>query len=125
MGLGFASQAENPSIIEAAKTLSQGKSLSPEIRSQVQSILKNEQKIRNLEYATLVGKDLRIIANANGQRNGQIFNPSELVSQAIQQKTQIQTSELVTWEELLKEKAPLPPGLTSQDALMRYTITPC
>ncbi|MGB5593809.1 MAG: chemotaxis protein, partial [Crocosphaera sp.] len=35
MGLGFASQAENPTIIEAAKTISQGQSLSPEIRTQV------------------------------------------------------------------------------------------
>lgn len=124
MGLGFASQAENPTIIEAAKTISQGQSLSPEIRTQVQSILKNEQKIRNLEYATLVGKDLRIIANANGQRNGQVFNPNELVSQAIQQKTQIRTSEFVSWEELLQKKVPLPAGLESQDALIRYTITP-
>ncbi len=124
MGLGFASQAENPTIIEATQTIGRGQSLSPQIRSQVQSILKNEQKIRNLEYATLVGKDLRIIANANGQENRQVFNPNDLVSQVIQQKTQIRTSELVSWEELVKEKAPLPAGLKSQDALIRYTITP-
>ncbi|MDJ0508166.1 MAG: methyl-accepting chemotaxis protein [Crocosphaera sp.] len=124
MGLGFASQAENPTIIEATKTLIQGQPLSPELREQVQFILSNEQKIRNLEYATLVGEDLRIIASANGQREGEVFNPNGLVTQAVEQKKQIRSSESVSWEELLQEKAPLPPGLTSQDALIRYTVTP-
>ena len=124
MGLGFASQAENPTIIEATQTLNQGKPLSPQIRRQVQSILRNEQKIRSLEYATLVGEDLRIIASANGQREGEIFNPNGLVTQAVEQKKQLRSSELVSWEELLKEKAPLPTGLTNQEALIRYTVTP-
>ncbi|MDJ0599803.1 MAG: methyl-accepting chemotaxis protein [Crocosphaera sp.] len=124
MALGFASEAEHPTIIEATKTVSQGQSLSPEIRAQLQSILKNEQKIYDLEFATLVGKDLRIIANANGQRQGETFDPQGLVTEAIKQQKQIRSSELVSWEELLKEQAPLPPGLTSQDALMRYTVTP-
>ncbi|MDJ0730855.1 MAG: methyl-accepting chemotaxis protein [Crocosphaera sp.] len=124
MALGFAAHAEHPTIIEATKTLNQGQSLSPEIRSQLQSILKNEQKIYDLEYATLVDKDLRIIANANGQRQGEVFNPHGLVTQAMQQQKQIRTSELISWQELIKEKAPLPAGLTSQDALIRYTVTP-
>ncbi len=124
MALGFASQAEHPIIIEATKTVSQGQSLSPEIQTQLQSILKNEQKIHDLEYATLVSKDLRIIANANGQRQGEIFNPQGLITKAIEQQKQIRTSELVSWDELIQEKAPLPAGLTSQDALIRYTITP-
>ncbi|ACB53539.1 methyl accepting chemotaxis protein [Crocosphaera subtropica ATCC 51142] len=124
MALGFASEAEDPTIIEASKTASQGQSLSPEIRTQLQSILKNEQKIHDLEYVTLVGKDLRIIANANGQRQGEIFNPQGLVTEAIKQQKQIRTSELVSWEELIQEKAPLPAGLTSQEALIRYTVTP-
>lgn len=124
MALGFASKVENPTIIQGSNTVSQGKSLSPELQTQLQSILKNEQKIYDLEYATLVGKDLKIIANANGQRQGETFDPQGLVTQAIQQQKQIRSSELVSWEELTQEKAPLPAELTGQDALIRYTVTP-
>ncbi|MDJ0661935.1 MAG: methyl-accepting chemotaxis protein [Crocosphaera sp.] len=124
MALGFAAQAEHPAIIEATQTISQGQPLSPEIRAQLQSILKKEQKIYDLEFSTLVGKDSRIIANANGQRQGEIFNPQGLVTEAIKQQKQIRSSELISWGELVKEKAPLPGGLTSQDALIRYTVTP-
>ncbi|WP_339390887.1 methyl-accepting chemotaxis protein, partial [Crocosphaera watsonii] len=124
MGLGATAQAEHPTIVEASKILNQGQSLPPEIRTQLESILKNDQKLYGLEFVTLVDKNSRIIANANGQRQGEVFNPQGLVSQAMKQQRQIRTSELISWQELIKEKAPLPAGLTSQDALIRYTITP-
>ncbi|MEA5508457.1 methyl-accepting chemotaxis protein [Crocosphaera sp. UHCC 0190] len=123
-GLVFSSQAENPTIIEAVKTLNQGQSLPPDVRQQINTILKNEQELRQLEYATFVGKDLRIIANGNGKNIGQTFNPNNLVSQAIEQQKQIRTNELISWDELTKAKIPLPAGITSQDALILYTITP-
>ena len=86
MGLGFTAESEHPTVVEATKILSQGQSLSPEIRSELRSILKNQQKLYNLEYATLVDKDSRIIANANSRRDGEVFNPQGLVTQATKEQ---------------------------------------
>ncbi|MDJ0579566.1 methyl-accepting chemotaxis protein [Crocosphaera sp.] len=124
MGLGATAKSEHPTIIEATKIFNQGESLSPEIRTQLESILKNEQKLYGLEYVTLVDKTSRIIANANSPRQGEIFNPQGLVTRVMAQKKQIRTSELVSLQELIQEKVPLPAGLRGQDALIRYTITP-
>ncbi|WP_448598666.1 methyl-accepting chemotaxis protein [Thermoleptolyngbya sp.] len=124
MGFGFRGQADNKAIISAAATHAAGSKLSPETEAEVTAILKNEVKARQIEYATLVGKDLRIIANANARRVGQRFDPGGLVGTVLQNPRQIKTTSTVSWAELKNENPPLPEGLSSQDALIRYTVTP-
>lgn len=124
IGFGFQGQAENTAIVTATKTAAQAKPLTPQLQQQVKEILQNEIKRRRIEYATLVGKDLRIIANGNADRKGEIFNPDNLVSQVLSNPIQIQTSEIVSWAELVKESPLLPPGLKNRDALIRYVVTP-
>ncbi|ACK67311.1 methyl-accepting chemotaxis sensory transducer with GAF sensor [Rippkaea orientalis PCC 8801] len=124
MGLDFITQADNPTIINAAVNSAKGKPLSPELRNRLKSILDSELKIRKLEYATLVGNDGRIIVNANADRAGQVFEPKKLVNQVFKNPQQLRTSEIVPWLELTLEKPLLPEGFSSQDALIRYTITP-
>ncbi len=124
MELGFASQAENPALVAATVDSTNGRPLTLAMHRQIQSILRHEIKIRKIEYATLVGKDFRIIVNANADRTGQVFNPNNLVRIALQNRGQISSSEIVSWSELKTEDPPLPGGLTNQDALIRYTITP-
>ena len=129
MGFGFRGQSDNAAIIEAAKTHATGETLDDELRSRVKEILTNEIKARNIEYATLVGKDLRIIVNGNRDRSGERFNPNNLVTAVLNRPQQIKTSEIVSWEELVKESPPL---ISRQEkiqplnnyALIRYTITP-
>ncbi|MDJ0620653.1 MAG: ATP-binding protein [Calothrix sp. MO_192.B10] len=120
MGFGFRGQSDNLAIIAAAKA---GR-LNPSLKRQVQQILQNEIQARNIEYATLVGKDLRIIVNANSDRTGEIFNPDNLVAQVLRNPQQIKTSEIISREELTKESPPLPPELKAKQLLIRYTITP-
>lgn len=123
--VGFASLAENPILVAASKQVAQGQPLKPEQQAIVKQILAKETQILNLEYATLVSKDAKIIANANpSNRVGEKFDPNNLVSQAIAQSRQISSNEIVSWGELQKEKASLPSGLNNQDALIRYTVTP-
>ena len=124
MGLGFRGQSDNNAVIEAANVYAQGKPLSSSLRSQVEAILKNEIKARNIEYATLVGKDKKIILNGNVNRAGELFDPNGLVSEVLRNPQQIQTSEIVSWQELTKESPPLPKGFKNSDALIRYTATP-
>jgi two-component system, NtrC family, sensor kinase len=124
MGFGFRGQSDNAAIIAAAKAHAISQRLDSTLQQQVKQILQNEVKAREIEYATLVGKDLRIIVNANADRIGEIFNPSNLVGEVLKNPQQIKTSEIVSWAELAKEKPPLPVGVEGYDALIRYTVTP-
>jgi methyl-accepting chemotaxis protein PixJ len=125
MGFGFRGQSDNLAIINAALIKVNGGSLTPPQRSIVRQILQNEIKARNIEYATLVGVDQRIIVNANNDRTGQEFNPNGLVSQVINNPQQIKTTEIKPWADLVKELPPLFPSLSqNQDVLIRYTFTP-
>ncbi|MGK7872473.1 MAG: methyl-accepting chemotaxis protein [Xenococcaceae cyanobacterium] len=124
MGFGFRGQADNSAIIAAAQTYASGQPLNPALQSQVKRILQNEIKRRNIEYATLVGKDLGIIVNANANRTGETFNPDNLVNQVFKYPKQWKTSSIITRIELEKESPPLPRGFAYQDTLIRYTMTP-
>ncbi len=124
MGFGFRGQSDNSAIVAASDLVAQGKPIDLQLRQQVSQILKNEVKARNIEYATLVGRDKKIIVNANADRTGQVFDPNGLVSKVLQNPKQIKTSQIVTWQELTTEKPPLPEGLKPEDTLIRYTVTP-
>ncbi|OKH56035.1 chemotaxis protein [Calothrix sp. HK-06] len=124
MGFGFRGQSDNQALIRATKFHNSSRSLNRISRSEVKQILINEVKARQIEYATLVGKDLKIIANANTDRTGEEFNPDNLVSEVLNNPKQIKASRVVSWSELSKEAPPLPTGFSNQDALIRYTITP-
>lgn len=124
MGFGFRGQSDNPSIIEAAVNYDSGKGITPGLKSEVKRILANEIKARKIEYATLVGKDSKIIVNANKERSGSEFNPENLVAEVVKNPQQIKASGTVAWSELSKEAPPLPGNFSNQDALIRYTATP-
>jgi twitching motility protein PilJ/methyl-accepting chemotaxis protein PixJ len=124
MGFGFRGQSDNLAIINAAKSYNETQTIPANLENQVKQILQNEIKAREIEYATLVGKDLKIIVNANSKRTGEEFDPNNLVSQVIINPEQIKTTEIVAWGELEKEKPPLPENFSQSDALIRYTLTP-
>lgn len=124
MGFGFRGQSDNPAIIAAAKSSNKSLFLDSNLNQEVKQILQNEIKARNIEYATLVDKNSRIIVSANANRTGEFFNPNNLVSKALKTAKQIKSSEIVSWKELQKESPPLPSGFNNQAALIRYTITP-
>ncbi|GAP98855.1 methyl-accepting chemotaxis protein [Leptolyngbya sp. NIES-2104] len=127
MGFGSRGQSDNPTIITAAKNHQRNENLAADLQSQLQQILQNEVKARRMEYATLVGKDLRIIANANKPRSKETVNNSDLlplIQQVLKDGRQVKASSVISWEELSKESPPLPDGFAKQDALIRYVVTP-
>jgi twitching motility protein PilJ len=124
MGYGFRGQSDNAAIIAAAREAAAGRIPAPETIDPVERILQNEVTARELEYATLVGRDLRIVAGANADRRGEKFDPGGLVGTVLANPRQIKTNAIVSWEELQREAPPLPEGLTEQDALIRYVLTP-
>ncbi|MBD0334722.1 MAG: GAF domain-containing protein, partial [Cyanobacteria bacterium Co-bin13] len=124
MGLGFRGQSDNRAVIDLAVAYANGRTVSPVNQEEVKRILQNEIQARQIEYATLVGKDLSIIVNANANRTGERFDPEGLVGTVLQNPRQIKASAIVSWEELQREAPPLPEGFAGQDALIRYTVTP-
>lgn len=124
MGFGFRGQSDNAAIIRAATLNNSNNGLNRNLRATLKQILQNEIKARNIEYATLVGKDLKIIASANSDRAGETFDLDGLVSQVIENGQQIKASKIVKASELTKESPPLPEGVSNEDALIRYTVTP-
>jgi twitching motility protein PilJ len=117
-------QSDNTAIIAGAIANSEGRPLPSELQNQVKRILQNEMNASQIEYVTLVGKDRRIIVNANADRSGEIFDPNGLVSQVFKTSQSVEASQVVSKAELAKESAPLPKGFANQDALIRYTVVP-
>ena len=124
MSSGFRGQAENQLIIEAATADAEGGIASEDSVAAISQILRNEVEARNIEYATLVGSDREIIASANVDRTGEIFDPGNLVSTVLQNPLQIQATDIVAWEDLQREQPPLPADFGNRSALVRYTATP-
>ena len=128
MGFGFRGQSDNAAIINAASIHDSGRNVTGGLRTQVKQILQNEIKAREIEYATLVGRDLKIVLNANRERRGQTFNPDNLVRDVIKTGQQIKASGIVSLSELTKESPPslqaLKDSFQQQNALIRYTATP-
>ncbi|MGD1906756.1 MAG: ATP-binding protein [Leptolyngbyaceae cyanobacterium] len=122
MGFGFRGQSDNTAIVEATQLHANSIPLSSDLSQQVRTILQNEIQARDIEYATLVGRDLKIIVNANTDRSGDTFNPNNLVRRVLAQGIQIKTSEYVPATELTREGAPTKP--TDPYVLIRYTVTP-
>ncbi len=124
MGSSFRGQAENFAVIQAAREYAETRSVSPGVQSQVRELLQNEVAANQIEYATLVGTDLRIISNANANRAGAKFDPQGLVGTVLTNPRQIKTSEIISIDELKNENPPLPEGFNQANALIRYVFTP-
>lgn len=124
MAFGFRGQSDNRAIVSVAKVYLAGLAISEGDQQEVKRILENEVKAREIEYATLVGNDLKIIVNANADRAGEKFDPEGLVGTVLKNPRQVKATALVKWSELEKEAPPLPEGFSGQDALIRYTVTP-
>ncbi|MEM7554549.1 MAG: HAMP domain-containing protein [Cyanobacteria bacterium P01_A01_bin.84] len=124
MGFGFRGQSDNTALIKAAKLHASNQLLDPDLKRQVKQILQNEVRARKIEYATLVGKDLKIIVNANLNRQGEIWNPNNLIREVLRDSRQIKASRIVSWSDIQRESPPLPEDFRNQNALIRYTVTP-
>ena len=123
MAAGFRGQTDNTAIINAAREYQNNGAVSPQLQERVKQILKNEVSLRQIEYATLVGMDSRIITNANANRSGEIFNPHNLVREVLDFPRLLQTNAIISWEEIEKEQ---PPQLEikDQEALMNFSFSP-
>ncbi len=124
MESGFRGQSDNTAIIEAARNYQQNRQVPATLRDTVRQILRNETEARQIEYATLIGLDKKIIVNANNNRSGEVFDPNNLVSEVVKFPRRMQTNAIISWAEIEKEKPPLPSGISDRDLLVNLSFTP-
>jgi twitching motility protein PilJ len=122
---GFRGQAENATLIDVARLYAKNEPIPPQLLARAKAILKNETNARNIEYATLLGFDQKIIASANADRQGEIFNPDDLVRLRIgyPANLDVAATAIVSKNELDKEQAPNRENVSGADALIRYVVT--
>lgn len=110
----------------------------------VQTRLVAEVNNRQIEFATLLDKDFRILVNSNRNRTGEVWNPSGVLTQlkaayALSTSTyQIKVAATLSYAELIAEMPPLfleradigspalvnkHPYLTYGESLVRYVAT--
>ena len=125
MGFGFAGQADNKILIDAAA--------SEKPSSVAKLVLIRETWKRKIEFATLVDENAKIISNAGVERYGEKFDPQGLVTQALKNDRQIKSTEVISYEDLLAESPRFAELILreqkrnagEQDILLiRYTVTP-
>eukprot|EP00611_Tribonema_gayanum_P005174 TRINITY_DN14425_c0_g2_i1.p1 TRINITY_DN14425_c0_g2~~TRINITY_DN14425_c0_g2_i1.p1 ORF type:complete len:599 (-),score=210.04 TRINITY_DN14425_c0_g2_i1:614-2365(-) len=134
MSLGFYGTSLNGAI----KDLLQAPT-DPDLRATVKIILSAESKNRQIEYATLVGADGRIVLTPNNaNRTGAPFDPAGLVTAALNTSQRYMRTTWITWEEFQAEHAPviqehvtpnlpvseLHPNTTHRSGLIRFGATP-
>ncbi len=130
IALSSQSHAENQLFIDGANS----KQLSPELRTKLRTTLFREIWKYDVEFATLVDKDHKILATANLPRSGIEFDPNGLVTLALNSKEQIQATELISYDQLAAESPRfaelrtrdlgLNPATDKPDFLIRYIVTP-
>ncbi|MDJ0704202.1 MAG: GAF domain-containing protein [Leptolyngbyaceae cyanobacterium MO_188.B28] len=116
-------RAENPIIVTALQDHTVNPLETPATRETVKEILRKEASELGIEFATLVSRDLRIVANINGQQMGKIFNPDKLVSTVLTDRRQISTNTVLQLDNLAGAFTPSV-HFNRSDTLIRYTATP-
>ncbi|MBD2042565.1 methyl-accepting chemotaxis protein [Microcoleus sp. FACHB-672] len=101
-----------------------GGNLTPAVREQVRVALVNELKSLDIESATLIGRDFRIIANANADRRGENFNFNQMVSPVFINGQPLQSIKIAFSEKLKAENAVQTGNRKNQETLIHYTVTP-
>eukprot|EP00475_Leptophrys_vorax_P016231 TRINITY_DN2267_c0_g1_i5.p1 TRINITY_DN2267_c0_g1~~TRINITY_DN2267_c0_g1_i5.p1 ORF type:complete len:602 (-),score=163.50 TRINITY_DN2267_c0_g1_i5:899-2599(-) len=71
--------------------------------SDVVSSLREVMIARKIEFATLVNRDSKIIACANNNRTGEIWDPSGVVNKTLELNTRIIVSVAMEWDDFMKE----------------------
>lgn len=121
---GFRGQSDNIAIIEATKVYKNTGKISPDSKKTIRRILQNETNARQIEYATLIGLDGKIIVNANKDRSGQKFTLNNLVTEVLKFPRRLQTNAIISWDEISAENPPLPSGIDNEYVLMNISFTP-
>jgi twitching motility protein PilJ len=114
-------------LLAAAETYAQTGQLDEQQAQQVRLFLQAEMRDAQLEYVTLIGSDLRVIASGTGSgtgdRSGELFNADNLVSEALNDGQPKVATSLVPVAQLQRLGVEVPAN-AAEAALIRYQVMP-
>ena len=88
-----------------------------------QTVLRATRQAGQLEYTSLVGPDMGVIASGGVDRQGELFNPDDLVATALSEGEPITATSLVSLSDL-QTLGIAAPADTDEAALVRFGVTP-
>ncbi|NJK65432.1 MAG: PAS domain-containing protein [Microcoleus sp. CSU_2_2] len=115
--------SDSKSIAQTAIAYNRGEKIS-DLRKYVKQIFDSHVKTGQIDSATLVGKNGKIIVSVNPNQQGKTFNLKKIVDRVLAKNKQVTTSEIIAKSELQKQLLSVPPGLTDPKVLIRYTAIP-
>ncbi len=110
-------------LIEAAEYYVDTGQVEEGLSADARSVLESVLLASDLEYVSLVGTNTRVIAGGGGDRQGDLFNPDDLVSDALKTGQPTTAISLVTLAELQQLGIEAPEN-TDEAALVRFGVTP-
>lgn len=110
-------------LLEAAEFYDQTEQIDGSLAADARTVLRSALEAGDLEYMTLVGTDMRVIASGAADREGDLFNPGNLVSAALKRGQSNTTMSLVSLPDMQNLGVTVPPN-TDEAALVRYGVVP-
>lgn len=110
-------------LLEAAEDFAEFGDLDSGIADDVRAAMQSRLELNQLEYLALVDADYRVIANANADRSGSLFNPDNLVASAIRQAEPQSAISLQTVSDLQQLGISVP-STVNEAALVQFSATP-
>ncbi len=110
-------------LLEAAEFYAETDQVDGELASEARTVLRSALAAGDLEYMTLVGTDMRVIASGAADREGDLFNPGNLVSAALKRGQPNTTMSLVSLTDMQNLGVTIPPNI-DEAALIRYGVVP-
>ncbi len=120
----FKGLKDNSDIIKLVKDYRNTLKIDPNLKTKVKKILIDDVSLKQIEYATIVGLDNKIIVNANQDRTGEVFNPNNLVEDVLSFPRSVKTNAIIPRSEIEQEKPPLNSPLKEENVLMNLIINP-
>ncbi|MFK8186062.1 MAG: methyl-accepting chemotaxis protein [Phormidesmis sp.] len=93
------------------------------VMEDARQVLRATRQAGQLEYVSLIGPDMRVIASGGVNRQGDLFNPDDLVSTALSEGESITATSLVPLGDL-QQLGITAPADADEAVLVRFGVTP-
>lgn len=113
----------NDALLEAADFYDETEQVDEQLAEEARGVLTSVLQSGGLEYMTLVGTDMRVIVSGGADREGNLFNPNNLVSAALRKGQPNTATSLVALPDLQTLGITIPAGI-DEAALVRFAVTP-
>ncbi len=110
-------------LVEAAEFYNETETTNERLAEDARIVLKSTLQSGELEYVSLVGTNMRVIAGGGANREGDLFNPDNLVAAALKQGQPSTATSLVSVVDMQKLGVSIPAS-TDEAALLRFAVTP-